>query len=109
MYEQTNPYRDLEQRIRQRDYAAAVEMQRNLEPKMVHMVRYTLRSRKAATPLARRILAEVDRLPRLPRAWLPDEEEGVVRNIAHRVCASMIDRMRGPSDESCRPLDTICA
>lgn len=109
MYEHKNRYRELEQRIRQRDQAAAVEMQRDLEPKMVHMVRYTLRSRKATTPLARCILDEVERLPRQPRAWLPDEEEGVVRNIAHRVCASMIDRMRGPSAESCRPLETVCA
>ncbi len=109
MHEHTNPYRELEQRIRMRDHAAAAEMQRHLEPKMVHMVRYTLRSRKATTPLARCILDEADRMTRPARAWLPHEEEGVVRRIAHRVCTTMIDRMRARSDESCRAVDTLCA
>lgn len=109
MYQHKNPYRELEQRIRQRDYTAVVEMQRDLEPKMVHMVRYTLRSRKATTPLARCILAEADRLPRPARAWLPDEEEGVVRHIARRVCATVIDRIRPQPSESFRPLETVCA
>ena len=109
MYDPKNRYWELTDRVRQRDAAAALEMQRDLEPNMVHMVRYTLRSRKATTPLARRILAEAERFPRPASGFPPEDDDNLVRHIAHRVCAAAIDRLRARSDESYRPLDTLCA
>lgn len=106
MYQPTNRFRQLDARVRDRDDSAAVQLQSDLERHLVTMVRYTLRSRKANTVLARRILEEADSLP---RAWQPDEEDGVVRHIARRVSTAVVDRARARPDDSYRPLETVCA
>ena len=70
------------------------------------MVRYTLRSRKAGTELARRILDEADHLP---RTWQPDDEDGLVRHIARQVSNDVVRRAWPRSEESYRPMETVCA
>lgn len=73
------------------DAGAAAKLRRELESRMVPIVRRALRGGAAATPLARRILAEAGRVA--PRGWNgpAEERERLIGHVARRVCGSVLD------------------
>src|SRR5262249_757704 len=104
----SNQLKELETRVSRGDPSAEGELLDELEPQMVFMVRRALRTSPGDSPLDRMIRKEIDRLTPEPGQGRSLEERGLVRQIAQRVCAAMIDRLR-PSPMEYRERDTIPA
>jgi hypothetical protein len=100
---------DLEARVSRGDAGAEGELLSRLEPQMVCMVRRALRSKPSASPLDRIIRAEIRRLTPWQQEQPALEERGLVRQVAQRVCAAVIDRLRPTRPDPRNIHDTIPA
>jgi len=98
---------DLEARVSRGDSRAEGELLNRLEPQMVCMVRRALRSKPSASPLDRLIRAEIRRLTPWKQEQPQLEEGGLVRQVAQRVCAAVIDRLRPSRPDPRNIHDTI--
>jgi hypothetical protein len=101
-----NDLHDLEARVSRGDARAEGELLNRLEPQMVCMVRRALRSKPSASPIDRLIRAEIRRLTPWKQEQ-PLEEGGLVRQVAQRVCAAVIDRLRPSRPDPRSAHDTI--
>jgi|SRR5438093_13644912 len=108
-YHKNNDLHDLEARVSRGDAGAEGELLNRLEPQMVCMVRRALRSKPSASPLDRLIRAEIRRLTPWKHEQPPLEEGGLVRQVAQRVCAAVIDRLRPNRPDPRNTHDTILA
>ena len=102
-----NDLSELEARVSRGDSGAEGELLIKLEPQMVCMVRRALRSRPSETPLDRLIRAEIRRVTPWKDQPASPEEGGFVRQVAQRVCAAVIDRLRPHRPDSRSVHDTI--
>jgi hypothetical protein len=98
---------DLEARVSRGDAGAEGELLNRLEPQMVCMVRRALRTRPSSSPLDRLIRAEIRRVSpwKNDAPALPDGN--LVLQVAQRVCAAVIDRLRPTQPNSRSIHDTI--
>lgn len=85
---------ELAERVSRGDTAAITRLRRDLEAQLERLVRHVLRTGQRASVLARRIHEEVERLHdgSLPPSL--EQCERLVRHIAVRLGASMIDHLR---------------
>lgn len=102
-----NDLHDLEARVSQGDSRAEGELLNQLEPQMVCMVRRALRSKPSFSPLDRLIRAEIRRMTPWKEHQPSPEEGGLVRQVAQRVCAAVIDRLRPQRTDPRSVHDTI--
>jgi hypothetical protein len=98
---------ELEARVSRGDSRAEGELLNQLEPQMVCMVRRALRSRPSQSPLDRLIRAEIRHLTQWKNQPQSPEEGGLVRQVAQRVCAAVIDRLRPHRSDPRSIHDTI--
>jgi len=99
--------KELETRVSRGDPMAEGELLNELEPQMQCMVRRAMRTNRGNSPLERLIWMEINRLVPAPSQRPVFEDRGLVRQVAQRVCAAVIDRLR-PSHWDA-PKDTIPA
>jgi len=104
-----NDLSELEARVSRGDAGAEGELLNQLEPQMVCMVRRALRSRPSQSPLDRLIRAEIRRMTPWQNQQPSPEEGGLVRQVAQRVCAAFIDRLRPQRPDPRSVHDTITA
>ncbi len=102
-----NDLSELEARVSRGDSRAEGELLNRLEPQMVCMVRRALRSRPSESPLDRLIRAEIRRMTPWKNQQTSPEEGGLVRQVAQRVCAAVIDRLRPHRPDPRSMHDTI--
>jgi len=99
--------RDLQNRVRRGDRAAAGELRQVLEPPLLNLVRRTLRLEASDSPLEKRIRVELGRLT-VPGHGRPvSENPHVVRKIARKICIDVIDRLRAHPGDSQELRDTL--
>jgi hypothetical protein len=95
-----HPYRSLlnclTDQTRNGDAAAAIELQRELSPTLVVMVRQTMTPGGAKTPLDRRIRAEARRRGLGSAAERSAERELLIQEVAESVCRVYISELRSP-------------
>ena len=100
MNRSTNPFARLADRAAHGDSTAKSQFRRELEPELVHIVRQTLRSGLANTPINRRILAEVQRLGEDAAIDSSADRELLIRKVARHLCLSMATHLRPvPNDD----------
>jgi hypothetical protein len=100
-----NEWQCLARQVRQGNAAAEAELRGKLEIQMTRIVRRTLRRGTADSALARRILAEADRVAAAEHrpAIAPP---GLVGRVARRICDALTDKLSaGPA--AAGPRDTI--
>jgi hypothetical protein len=102
-----NNLSELEARVSRGDSGAEGELLDQLEPQMVCMVRRALRSKPSQSPLDRLIRAEIRRMTPWKDHQPSPEEGGLVRQVAQRVCAAFIDRLRPQRPDPWTIHDTI--
>ena len=102
-----NDLSELEARVSRGESGAEGELLSKLEPQMVCMVRRALRSRPSESPLDRLIRAETRRVNPHKNQSASPEEGGFVRQVAQRVCAAVIDRLRPHQPDPRSVHDTI--
>jgi len=107
MTNRTNNLSDLEARVSRGDSRAEGELLNQLEPQMVCMVRRALRSRPSQSPLDRLIRAEIRHMTQWKNQPQSPEEAGLVRQVAQRVCAAVIDRLRPQRSDLWSIHDTV--
>jgi hypothetical protein len=93
MIDKSKRLRDLQARVSRGDTAAEGELRKELEPWMVLMVRRAMRLPGDGSPLEVLVQAELARLAAFPDRQA-SENPGLVRQIAQRICSTMIDRLR---------------
>jgi hypothetical protein len=106
---QNNNLSELEARVTRGDSRAEGELLSQLEPQMVCMVRRALRSRPSQSPLDRMIRAEIRHMNQSKNLPRSPEEGGLVRQVAQRVCAAVIDRLRPHRPDPRSIQDTVTA
>jgi hypothetical protein len=79
-------------RVREGDPAATGELRRELESKVRHLVRRTLRTGASNSPLARRILAEAERLS---STGGESDREALIACVARGICETVLGQLRG--------------
>jgi hypothetical protein len=94
MIDKSKRLRDLQARVSRGDTAAEGELRKELEPWMVLMVRRAMRLPGDGSPLEVLVQAELARLAAFPEDRQAAENPGLVRQIAQRICSTMIDRLR---------------
>jgi hypothetical protein len=109
MFHQTKDLGELATRVGKGDAAATASLRRAFEDQLVHIVRRTIRVGNGSSVLAKRILAEAERLA--PNGWKSpsSEREWVVDQITQRICASMIDRLQPAPAVAWGARETVCA
>ena len=90
----SNPFSDLADKAARGDTSAKSQLQRQLAPQMVHIVRRVIQERRDRSTLERRILAEADRVGLHAGLASKDERERLIRAVAQRLCSSVLARLR---------------
>src|SRR5437868_2215801 len=103
-----NALRDLKARARGGDAAAAVALREQLEPEMVLLVDFTLRTGSAYTPTHRRILARASQVAATVAGDPDEQQERLIRVVAREMCDSLIHAAQAPAPTRLLQ-DTICA
>jgi hypothetical protein len=75
------------------DVQAKITFRQVFEPSLVHMVRLSLRTGQGPGPLARRALAEAQRLTGVAGAPQGDVSEHLVAKVVRRVCDGVMANM----------------
>lgn len=96
MHNELMRLRDLAQRVSRGDGTAAETLLGALEPRMVCIVRRVMRTQARKSPLAERILVEADRLQGQQRPLALGGE--LASQVAHNVCLSIVEQLRGTPD-----------
>lgn len=103
MHSQSSGLQELAGRVRHGDQIATVELRRELESSMVPMVRRVVRTGHESSDFSRKVLAEWKQLPRAEWHRRSDDEERLIRQVAQRICESVIERLRrSPSNRGIR-------
>jgi hypothetical protein len=109
MFRPANELQTLAARVGKGDPSATATLRHEFERQLVYIVRRTMRTRTGTSRLARRILAEADRVP-------PDggddphaDRERVVRQVVRRISDSVIDRLQPGAADSWVACETVCA
>jgi hypothetical protein len=89
------------------DPTAVAELRRELEGRMVPIIRRTMRTRTGSSTLARRILAEAERVAGKPGGWSSEEREGIIPRVARRVCEAVITGLRPGASENRLAMETV--
>jgi hypothetical protein len=85
---------ELQTRVRRGDAGAEDELRRELEPWVAWMVRRMMRLPPAGSPLESLIQAAMHRLPADFATQSAAENPRIARQIAQRVCLTLINRLR---------------
>src|SRR4051794_21827468 len=93
MFTPTRSMEELARRARQGDIEATRHLRRQMEEGLPPMVRRTMRTRIATTPVAQRILAEADLLAADGGDDL-EEREWVIEEVTRRVCDEMMKELQ---------------
>jgi len=88
-----NPFNALADKAAQGDTTARNQLQRQLTPQMVHIVRCVIQEGRDRSSLDRRILAEADRVG-LHAGLASSERERLILAVAVRLCSSVVARLR---------------
>jgi hypothetical protein len=99
---------DLQARLRQGDAVAEGKLREELGPWIALMVRRALRLPGDGAPLEGLVQAEIGRWPAFARSRQASENPKVVRQIAQRVCSTVIARLRLDSGGLRGRRDTVC-
>ncbi len=99
---------DLQARVSRGDRAAEGELRRELEPWIALMVRRALRLPGDGSTLESLVQAEIGRWPAFAQSRQASENPKVVRQIARRVCSTVIDRLRLDSGGFRGRRNTVC-
>jgi hypothetical protein len=91
------------------DLQAKISFRREFEPSLVHMVRLTLRTGKGPSPLARRALAEAQRITGAPGAPARDVSDNLVYTVVRRVCDGVMANMAAKAGPRHWSADTVPA
>jgi hypothetical protein len=79
--------------VRSGDAAATADFRRQLETEIKRIVRRTVRTRSAVTPLAKRILAEADCLRPHSPGETGSTKDWVVAKVCSRICDVVVHRL----------------
>lgn len=101
MERQENNLECLAQRVQQGDRLAKAQLQQNLEPSMVRIVRRVLEKGHATSSLERKILVAAERLAphEFPRT---DDPRSIP--LAHNLCQMVVSRLWPGATEDARQL-----
>jgi hypothetical protein len=108
MIDKRQQLEQLQARVSRGDRAAEGDLRRELEPWIALMVRRALRLPENGSPLEGLVQAEIGRWPAFAQSRHAAENPKVVGQIAQRVCATMIDRLRLDSGGFRDRRDTVC-
>jgi hypothetical protein len=96
-------------RISLGDAGAVLELRRELEGKMVHIVRRAMRANPAASGLTRQILDKAEQLAGPRHRWPSENREGLIRQVASRLCDNVVRGLRPAARIDQALLDTVRA
>lgn len=99
--------RELAQRASKGDGLAADTLLGELEPRMVFVVRRVIRSLVPRSPLTDRILLEANRVQGQCRPTTHGQQQALVAQVAHNVCLSILEQLRGAPDDWSTICDTL--
>jgi hypothetical protein len=106
-----HPYRSLldglTYQTKNGDAAAAIQLQRELGPTLVVMVRQTMTPGGAKTPMDRRIRAEARRRGLCTANERSAERELLIREVAESVCRGYVAELRLPPRQSLPMAETL--
>jgi hypothetical protein len=98
MHAPTNPFAELVTRMKHGDQAARLHLRQQMAHNLLHIVRRSIRTGSAASPLDRRILAEAQRVrTELVREVASDPEQ-LIRIVAHNLCSAMMTNLQPAGD-----------
>jgi hypothetical protein len=91
------------------DLQAKATFRQVFEPSLIHMVRLTLRTGQGPSPLARRALAEAQRLTGVAAPPLGEVFEQLVAKVVRRVCDVVMTNMAAKAAPRHWSADTVPA
>jgi len=104
---EVNAFQRLAARVSRGDPGAGHELRQELEPHMARIVRRALRTSNPASPVARRIHAVASALASNHSTPSASGREGLVRQVAHSLCNSLLGRLQPSTGTAPALRDTV--
>src|SRR5438093_4407745 len=107
MHFEDQAWQALAARAEKGDAAAALQLQKEMEPHMLRIVRRAMRVRNSSSPLDERIRRNAQHAAILEQNSNAVEDEPVLRSVAQRLCQMVIGRFRPQPISNLKNRETV--